>query len=462
MSAIETDYLVIGAGCVAMAFADTFVNESDADVVIVDAHAKPGGHWNDAYPFVTLHQPSSFYGVASTELGRDRVDTEGWNAGLGELATGAEVASYFDGVMRDRLLPTGRVRYFPMCDYADGRFTSRVTGATTEVSARTRIVDTTHLKTTVPSTHTPSFTVDPGATFMPLNDLPKIDHAPAGWVIIGGGKTAMDAVLWLLERGADPDAITWVMPRDGWMIPREGTQPRPEFIHEVFGTQAAQFEACAAATSIDDLFDRLEAGNVLVRLDPAVKPEMFHAPTVSMKELEAMRSVRNVVRGQRVTHIGTERIDLDGGSIPTSPQHVHVDCSASAIPKQDTKTIFDGEVLTPQTVRAYQPAFSASVIGWIEAHYDDDAIKNELCGVVPIPNDRTDWIGLTIANALNMKRWSEEPELNAWLQTNRLNGFVKLAASVDSNDSETMALLGRMREAMVPGVMNLLKLSEQI
>ena len=175
-----------------------------------------------------------------------------------------------------------------------------------------------------------------------------------------------------------------------------------------------------------------------------------------------MRSVKRVVRGQRVTHIGTERIELDGGSIPTSPQHVHVDCSASAIPKQDVKTIFDGEVLTPQTVRAYQPAFSASVIGWVEAHYDDDAIKNELCGVVPIPNDRTDWIGLTIANALNMKRWSEEPELNAWLQTNRLNGFVKLAASVDSNDSETMALLGRMREAMVPGVMNLLKLSEQI
>ena len=90
------------------------------------------------------------------------------------------------------------------------------------------------------------------------------------------------------------------------------------------------------------------------------------------------------------------------------------------------------------------------------------SIKNELCGVVPIPNDRTDWIGLTIANAMNMKRWSEEPALNDWLQTNRLNGFVKLAQSVNADDATTMALLGRMREAMVPGVMNLLKLSAEI
>ena len=212
---IETDYLIIGAGCVGMSFADVFVDESDADVVMVDIHAKPGGHWNDAYPFVTLHQPSSFYGVSSAPLGRDRVDQRGLNAGLGELATGAEVANYFDNVMRDHLLPTGRVRYFPMSRYADGQITSLVSGATTDVTARRRVVDTTHLTTTVPSTHTPSFEIDDGVRFMPLNDLPRVGEPPAGWVVVGGGKTGIDACLWLLEHGTDPDAITWIMPVTG-------------------------------------------------------------------------------------------------------------------------------------------------------------------------------------------------------------------------------------------------------
>ena len=53
-----------------MAFVDALVAECDAQVTPVDRHGKPGGHWNDAYPFVTPHQPSAFCGVDSMELGR--------------------------------------------------------------------------------------------------------------------------------------------------------------------------------------------------------------------------------------------------------------------------------------------------------------------------------------------------------------------------------------------------------
>ncbi|MEG1042912.1 MAG: FAD/NAD(P)-binding protein, partial [Pseudomonas sp.] len=59
---LATDYLVIGAGATAMAFVDTLLDESDAHVLMVDRHAQPGGHWNDTYAFVRLHQPSAFYG----------------------------------------------------------------------------------------------------------------------------------------------------------------------------------------------------------------------------------------------------------------------------------------------------------------------------------------------------------------------------------------------------------------
>ena len=77
MREIETDYLVVGAGVTGLAFADTLLAESDADVVLVDRRDRPGGHWLDAYPFVQLHQPSRFYGVNSTALGFDRIEPSG-------------------------------------------------------------------------------------------------------------------------------------------------------------------------------------------------------------------------------------------------------------------------------------------------------------------------------------------------------------------------------------------------
>ena len=70
-----------------MAFADTLLTDTDARIILVDKYAKPGGHWNVAYPFVTLHQPSAFYGVNSTELSSGRIDASGLNQGLGELAS---------------------------------------------------------------------------------------------------------------------------------------------------------------------------------------------------------------------------------------------------------------------------------------------------------------------------------------------------------------------------------------
>ncbi len=57
MQQLKTDYLVIGSGAMGMAFSDSLLTETDANLIIVDKHHQPGGHWNDAYPFVRLHQP---------------------------------------------------------------------------------------------------------------------------------------------------------------------------------------------------------------------------------------------------------------------------------------------------------------------------------------------------------------------------------------------------------------------
>jgi cation diffusion facilitator CzcD-associated flavoprotein CzcO len=125
-SKLETDYLVIGGGAAAMAFVDTLLDETDSRIVMVDRHDHPGGHWNDAYPFVRLHQPSAYYGVGSRELGRGVKYVSGPNAGGYELASKAEILDYFDQVMQQRFLPSGRVTWLPVSEYRRGpRGTSR-------------------------------------------------------------------------------------------------------------------------------------------------------------------------------------------------------------------------------------------------------------------------------------------------------------------------------------------------
>ena len=69
METLETDYLVVGAGAMGMAFTDALIDHADVHVTLVDRRHAAGGHWQDAYPFVQLHQASLFYGVASTVLG---------------------------------------------------------------------------------------------------------------------------------------------------------------------------------------------------------------------------------------------------------------------------------------------------------------------------------------------------------------------------------------------------------
>ncbi|MGD1933162.1 MAG: hypothetical protein ACFB0Z_01440 [Candidatus Phaeomarinobacter sp.] len=459
---LETDYLIVGAGAMGMAFVDTLVSETDARILIVDGHASPGGHWNDAYPFVTLHQPAAFYGVASRELSTGRKDEAGLNKGMGDLSSGADIKSYYEQVMRHTFLPTGRVQYFPMCHFTGmengtGHFRSIVGGQHYEVKVAKKLVDAAFLTNSVPSTHTPNFTIGDDVTFIALNDLPKISETPDGYVVIGGGKTGIDACLWLLETGVDPDNICWIKSRDAWLLDRANTQPTPEFFEATVGTQAAYMEGIAASDSVDDMFDHLEACGYFVRFDPQVRPTMFHGATISPLELQELRRIKNVVRMGHVQSVTNNEIVLDQGTVPTTPGTVHVDCSATAVTNKDSRPVFDGDVITPQFIRSYQPTFSASLIAHVEATYGDgdEAKKNQLCGVVPLPEGGIDFARFTFASMMNQYAWSQEPGLDQWLQANRLDGFSSMIKSVSPDDEKRMAILKRVSAAAVPAVTKL-------
>src|SRR5512133_4121056 len=112
-SAIEADYLVVGAGAAGMAFTDALTQHADVRVALVDRRPGPGGHWLDAYPFVRLHQASSFYGVASTMLGSGSIQGQGPEAGLHERAGAAEICAYYQRALNEQLVPSARAAPHP-------------------------------------------------------------------------------------------------------------------------------------------------------------------------------------------------------------------------------------------------------------------------------------------------------------------------------------------------------------
>lgn len=452
-AALQADYVILGAGAVGMAFADTLLHETDATITIVDRRARPGGHWNDAYPFLRLHAPSAIYGVDSMPLGSDRIETSGVNRGFLEQASAAEICAYFWRVMEDRLLTSGRVRYLPLHEMAEGGVaTSLTTGQRTQLTARRRWVDATRADTQVPATHGPAFDVAPGVQCVTPTELTRCGRS-GGYVIIGGGKTAMDTALWLLGQGVDPDAVTWIRPRDSWLLNRANVQPTLPFAERTLQALAGELEAARDADSIDDLFALLERKHLLLRIDPRVPPTMYRCAIVSEAELAELRRIKRIVRLGRVRSIGRDRIVLERGEIATSVDHVHVHCSSRGLPRGGVEPPFQGNWIVPQYVRRCSPSFSAAFVAHVEARYDSEQEKNALCEPVVVPEVPLDWLRIHLQAARNQLRWSSQPELQAWMRQSRLEAYSAVFAQAGRDPGPGwLDAQRRLRDARSPAL----------
>ncbi|MFW5920347.1 MAG: NAD(P)-binding protein [Polyangiales bacterium] len=460
MSVLETDYLIVGAGASGMAFADVVISESDADVVLVDRRCRPGGHWNDAYPFVRLHQPSAYYGVASRTLGDDAVDEVGPNAGFYERATAAQICDYYQRVLDEHLLASGRVRFYGMHDYVAARseghrLVSRLTGQTTTVRVRRKLVDASYLETSVPSTHTPSFEVEPSVRFVTPNELVGLACPGSGYTIVGAGKTAMDTCVWLLDNGVPPEDIRWIRPRDPWTLDRRYWQPLSQLPWLIEGL-SLQYQAAAEAEDVPDLFRRLENSGQLVRLDPDVEPEVFRGATTSADERYKLGQIDDVHRG-RVARIAPDRISTRDGTIPTDPDRVHVDCTARGLNQAPTRPVFEPDRITMQWVQWGVLPFSAALIGFVEASGRSDADKNRLCPPSPPLNEVGDWVRACLVTMRAQAEWRNEPDVNAWSRRCRLN--LTRGMGQHREDPRMQSALDRLLRHAGPAAANLERLA---
>ena len=453
MREVETDYLVVGAGASGMAFTDTLVAHTDAEVVLVDRRHRPGGHWLDAYPFVRLHQPSAYYGVESRSLGNNRIDEHGPNAGFYERASAPEICDYYSRVLDEHLLPTGRVRFFGTSEYhgnnGDGHLVvSLLDGSEILVKPRRKVVDATYVQSEIPSRHVPGFTVEPGVTLVPPNDLVDLGEPADRFTVIGAGKTAMDTCVWLLEAGVDPDRIRWIRARDPWQYDRNFMQPLDLVGSGVMRLQARWVETAAAAEDGHDFARRLEDAGVFVRIDPSVEPLAFRGATVSPREIDALRTIEHVVRASRVRSIGRTTVTTDAGDIPGGPREVYVDCTAAGVRPTVPRPVFEPGRITIQYVTTGLIPWCAATIAVVESTGVDDEEKNRLCPPVVFSGDAADLVRFAYSAMQGQVARARDEAVGPWSAASRLNPAQAALDHIDDPDvAESLAFMKEHTQA---------------
>lgn len=183
-----------------------------------------GGEWGSE-PFAA----GGFSDRPVPRLGWAGLGWAGENAGYYERATGGEVREHF-AEAAGRLTETGRVRLLTRHEHlgagSDGeRVRNLGTGELHDVAVRHRVVDARYLEGSIPATHAVPFQVAPGARLIPVNDLPAAAREGCSYAVLGSGKTAVDACMWLLDNDVQPERIRWIRPREAWFYDRRHFQP---------------------------------------------------------------------------------------------------------------------------------------------------------------------------------------------------------------------------------------------
>jgi hypothetical protein len=174
-----------------------------------------------------------------------------------------------------------------------------------------------------------------------------------------------------------------------------GLEPRllqpGEGVLSTFEGVVLQLEAVAECDSIEQVYERLEGHRVMTRLDRSVRPSMLKGATASLGELGELRRIDNVVRLGHVERIQRDTINLQQGSIPTSPGHLHIHCA------------------------------SAGLIGLVEASGRSTAEKNRLCRPNAWIHTPFDWTRHLLTGLRTEMEWQDAPDVLAWMDTSRLN-----------------------------------------
>jgi hypothetical protein len=112
---------------------------------------------------------------------------------------------------------------------------------------------------------------------------------------------------------------------------------------------------------------------------------------------------------------------LERGEVATNTDVLHVDCTAFGLRDVPATPIFEPDRIVLQQVRHLSPSFNAALVGFVEAHRNDDADKNRLCPPNPYPRSIADWPRMVSSTWRAERRWLSEPDVSRWVAESRLN-----------------------------------------
>ncbi|HEY1408729.1 MAG TPA: hypothetical protein VF434_07310, partial [Promineifilum sp.] len=374
--------------------------------------------------------------------------------GMFQRAAAPDIVAYYARVL-ESMVTSGKVTFFPNSEHLGGRrWASRLSRQHFDVPDSCRVVNAHYLAPHIPAETPAPFGVADGVCVIPVNDLVRLSEIPGQFVIVGSGKTATDAIVWLLDNGVDPDAVCWLRPRDPWMFNRAVVQPDPVIYS---GMVADVLEAACEATSPDDLFLRMEAAGAMLRVDPRVTPSMAKTPTLAHWELDRLRNIENVVRLGHVRHVEPGRMVCAGGQVAIDRNALVVHCAAPGLRYRPLVPVWESGAITLQCV-ATGPLFGAALAGYVEATREDDAEKNRLCPPHPYPNTPADWPRLIVQGARGSQALATEPDVKRWAHATSLyRSRIPAERAGDADVADAVARVGAVAES---GLARLAELGE--
>lgn len=231
------------------------------------------------------------------------------------------------------------------------------------------------------------------------------------------------------------------------MLDRAVVQPNPVV---ALGLAADTMEAASEAESVEDLFLRLEAAGVLMRVDTNVMPTMAKTPTLGAWELELLRTVENVVRLGHIRRVTRDEMAFDRGSVPLPARSLVVHCAASGLRYPPMVPVWQPDRIRIQTTRAGFPCFNAALLGYVEATRDDDRERNRLCPPNTFSDSLPSWPEMQARGALATRTFGAEADIAQWA-----NGCALNPARIDASrrdDADVQSALARVAAVAERGV----------
>jgi len=442
-------------------------SDSNLRVIVVDKHDTPGGQWHDSYKFVQLHQPSYGYGVESK-----MVETTGEDDKLTHRATRAELLKYYDDVKNDLESKYDFVflgnTTFDLSQLHDGNpdrelytITDDKTGVSKTIRVRQRLVDARNLEPDLPVSTPPKFNYPSSdISVLPVNDLVTSQEAKTKkyFVVIGGGKTGMDAVTYLLkELKVDPTKnLVWIVPNQPWITARENIGNCIDLLYtsaKLHDSNESQEEEKKDGEIGPDFFQRgfieWEKEGHIYRFDKSVTPTKFKDATLSLEELKLLQTaVPSMISRARISEITSNGtlVFVDGTKMefpfPSLEETLFLHCSAGAFhftkSNASPPPIFEKKRIIVQDMYGTPGfCFVGSMLGKLESmtSLTDDEKNDMTKRPEPNPDDPPvpklgksggDVLGDVskdhqfIQRAQNLEMWMKNPELKEWLFKNHL------------------------------------------